>query len=152
MALIIVLVVAAVVLVWGISTYNGFVRGDVNVEEAFATMDVYLKKRFDLIPNLVETVKGYAAHEAETLKCGNHPEREVRVRSGPVPGTSFHQHRGGAVPGFEGQSEFPGADDSAAGGGRRYRQCAEVLQRLRKEVQCTTEVFPEQHYRLHVPF
>ena len=68
MALIIVLVVAAVVLVWGISTYNGFVRGDVNVEEAFATMDVYLKKRFDLIPNLVETVKGYAAHEAETLK------------------------------------------------------------------------------------
>lgn len=68
MALIIVLVVAAVVLVWGISTYNGFVRGDVNVEEAFATMDVYLKKRFDLIPNLVETVKGYVAHEAETLK------------------------------------------------------------------------------------
>ena len=68
MALIIVLVVAAVVLVWGISTYNGFVRGDVNVEEAFATMDVYLKKRFDLIPNLVETVKGYAAHEAETLQ------------------------------------------------------------------------------------
>ena len=68
MALIIVLVVAAVVLVWGISTYNGFVRGDINVEEAFATMDVYLKKRFDLIPNLVETVKGYAAHEAETLQ------------------------------------------------------------------------------------
>ena len=43
MALIIVLVVAAVVLVWCISTYNVFVRGDVNVLEAFATMDVYLK-------------------------------------------------------------------------------------------------------------
>ncbi|NLP48033.1 MAG: LemA family protein [Clostridiales bacterium] len=38
------------------------------VEEAFATMDVYLKKRYDLIPNLVETVKGYAKHESETLE------------------------------------------------------------------------------------
>ena len=38
-----------------------------NVEEAFSTMDVYLKKRYDLIPNYVETVKGYAKHENETL-------------------------------------------------------------------------------------
>ena len=44
-----------------------FLSISVNVEEAFATMDVYLKKRFDLIPNLVETVKGYAKHESETL-------------------------------------------------------------------------------------
>lgn len=48
--------------------YNGFVRLKNNCEEAFATMDVYLKKRYDLIPNLVETVKGYASHEKETLE------------------------------------------------------------------------------------
>ncbi len=48
-------------------TYNSFVSLDTQVEEGFSTMDVYLQKRYDLIPNLVETVKGYAAHEKETL-------------------------------------------------------------------------------------
>lgn len=54
--------------IWIISTYNNFVRMRNSVEEAFSTMDVYLKKRFDLIPNFVETVKGYAKHEKETLE------------------------------------------------------------------------------------
>ena len=48
--------------------YNGFVKIKNRVDEAFATIDVYLKKRYDLIPNLVETVKGYAAHESGTLE------------------------------------------------------------------------------------
>lgn len=51
-----------------IGGYNSLVKLRNLVEEAFATMDVYLKKRYDLIPNLVETVKGYAAHEASTLE------------------------------------------------------------------------------------
>lgn len=66
-----VLVVVAVVIgvvAWWVSTYNGFVKLKNKVEEAWATIDVYLKKRFDLIPNLVETVKGYAKHESETLE------------------------------------------------------------------------------------
>lgn len=50
-----------------ISTYNGFIRLRNKIEEAFAAMDAYLKNRWDLIPNLVETVKGYAVHERETL-------------------------------------------------------------------------------------
>jgi len=53
--------------IWLIATRNSFVRSKTNVEEGFSTMDVYLKKRYDLIPNLVETVKGYAKHENETL-------------------------------------------------------------------------------------
>ena len=57
----------AVLLLWVIGTYNGMVKGKVRVEEAFSTIDVYLKKRYDLIPNIVETVKGYAKHERETL-------------------------------------------------------------------------------------
>lgn len=60
----IVLVVLVLVVVSG---YNKLVRQRVIIEEAFATMDVYLKKRFDLIPNVVESVKGYAKHEEETL-------------------------------------------------------------------------------------
>jgi len=56
-----------VVLLWFIITFNRFVSLRNRVEEAFSTMDVYLKKRYDLLPNFVETVKGYAAHEKETL-------------------------------------------------------------------------------------
>ncbi len=50
-----------------IGSYNKLVQQKVMVEEAFSTMDIYLKKRFDLIPNLVETVKGYAGHEENIL-------------------------------------------------------------------------------------
>ena len=64
---IIIAIVAGLVL-FLIGGYNGLVKLRNLVEEAFATMDVYLKKRYDLIPNLVETVKGYAAHEAGTLE------------------------------------------------------------------------------------
>ena len=49
-------------------TYNSFIKLKNTVEEAFSTMDVYLKKRWDLIPNIVETVKGYTKHENSTLK------------------------------------------------------------------------------------
>ncbi|MDD6881811.1 MAG: LemA family protein [Firmicutes bacterium] len=65
--MIIALLVIVVIVVAVIGMYNGFIKLKNNCEEAFATMDVYLKKRYDLIPNLVETVKGYAAHEKETL-------------------------------------------------------------------------------------
>ena len=51
-----------------ISSYNSFVSYGNKVDEAFSTMDVYLKKRYDLIPNLVEIVKGYAKHESETFE------------------------------------------------------------------------------------
>ena len=56
-------VVLLLVLVWLISAYNKGIVLRNYVREAFSTMDVYLKKRWDLIPNLIETVKGYAAHE-----------------------------------------------------------------------------------------
>lgn len=67
--LVVILLIAAIVIVaWWIKTRNNFVRLKNRVEEAWATIDVYLKKRFDLIPNLVETVKGFAKHESETLE------------------------------------------------------------------------------------
>ena len=64
---IIAIAVVVLILLFVLVTYNSLVRLKNKVEEAFATMDVYLKKRWDLIPNLVETVKGYAKHEKETL-------------------------------------------------------------------------------------
>ena len=56
------------ILLYFVFTYNKLVKLNNNVDEAFATMDVYLKKRWDLIPNIVETVKGYANHEKDTLE------------------------------------------------------------------------------------
>ena len=63
----IVLGVAVVVVIWAISIYNSLVAMRQRTNQAFADIDVQLKQRHDLVPNLVETVKGYAAHERGTL-------------------------------------------------------------------------------------
>jgi LemA protein len=65
--MIILLVVVALLLLVGIGIYNSLVRKKNDVEKAFASIDVMLKKRYDLIPNLVETVKSYMKHEKELL-------------------------------------------------------------------------------------
>lgn len=64
----ILLGIIVVVVIYFIGVYNNFVKMKNMVEEGFSTIDVYLKKRYDLIPNLVNTVKGYAKHESETLE------------------------------------------------------------------------------------
>lgn len=71
-AIIIIIVILAVLV---ILSYNGFVKSRNQIEEAFSTMDVYLKKRYEMIPRLVEIVKQYSMHEKETL------ERIVQARS-----------------------------------------------------------------------
>ena len=66
--LVIVIVVIVVLALFIISIYNRLIRLNVSVSEAFAQIEVQLKRRSDLIPNLVETVKGYAAHEKDTFE------------------------------------------------------------------------------------
>ena len=66
--LIVIIVLIVLLILYVVSCYNKLVRLSNKVDEGFSTMDVYLKKRFDLIPNLVETVKGYAKHESDTLQ------------------------------------------------------------------------------------
>lgn len=68
MWLYIIIAIVVILLLLVFSTYNSLVKLNNRVEEAFSTMDVYLKKRWDLIPNIVETVKGYVKHEQETLE------------------------------------------------------------------------------------
>jgi LemA protein len=63
----VVCLVVVAVIAWGLMTYNRLVRQRNQVDAAWAQIDVQLKRRYDLIPNLVETVKGYAAHEKGTL-------------------------------------------------------------------------------------
>lgn len=64
-----IVVVAVVLLLWALGTYNKLVRYRNNYKNAFAQIDVQLKRRHDLIPNLVETAKGYMKHERETLEA-----------------------------------------------------------------------------------
>lgn len=68
MTLLIIIAVIAVVVLWVISVYNSLVRMRNNRENAFANIDVQLKQRYDLVPQLVATVKGYAVHEKELLE------------------------------------------------------------------------------------
>ena len=64
----IILIVLALLVIYVVAQYNKLVRLNVTVDEAFAQIEVQLKRRSDLIPNLVETVKGYAKHESETFE------------------------------------------------------------------------------------
>ena len=67
-ALIVIAVIVVLIIIYVVSAYNSLIGKRNTVDEAFSTMDVYLKKRYDLVPNFVETVKGYAKHENNTLK------------------------------------------------------------------------------------
>lgn len=64
----IILAAVAIVALWLITTFNGLIRSKNQVDEAYSDIDVQLKRRYDLIPNLVATVKGYMTHEAGTLE------------------------------------------------------------------------------------
>lgn len=67
LGLVITIAIVAVVLIWGVSGYNGLVSMDEGVQNKWADVETQYQRRADLIPNLVNTVKGYAAHEKETF-------------------------------------------------------------------------------------
>ena len=73
---IILIIVLVLIILFVISTYNSLVGSRNKVRDQFSQIDVQLKKRFDLIPNLVETVKGYAKHESDTF------EKVIQARNG----------------------------------------------------------------------
>jgi LemA protein len=79
--------VVAVVALWFVFTYNGLVRLRNQVKNAWSQIDVQLKRRYDLIPNIVETVKGYAAHEKETF------ERVIQARQRGIDASTVKQQQ-----------------------------------------------------------
>ena len=86
MILYIILAIIVIIAVWVIGMYNGFVRLVKRTEEAWADIDVQLKRRYDLIPNLVNTVKGYASHESATF------EKVTEARTKAMGAGSIAEH------------------------------------------------------------
>lgn len=82
--IIILIVVVVLLLLFFVAQYNGLVKLKNRVENAWAQIDVQLRRRYDLIPNLVETVKGYAAHESETLEAVVQARNAAMSAAGPA--------------------------------------------------------------------
>src|SRR5712692_10507861 len=83
---VVIVVVAVIVLlvIWVIAMYNGLVRSRNRVDNAWAQIEVQLKRRWDLIPNLIETVKGYAAHERGTFEAVTAARTAAQQAQGPA--------------------------------------------------------------------
>ncbi len=75
-------VLAIIIIMWIVGTYNSFIELKNSIENAWSQITVQLKKRFDLIPNLIATVKGYAKHEKETFKMVTEARNKLKVAKG----------------------------------------------------------------------
>src|SRR5499425_2424515 len=93
----IVLGILVLLVLFGIGMYNSLVRLKVQCDNAWADIDVQLKRRYDLIPNLVETVKGYAAHEKGTLEAVINARNRAMSATGPVEKAQAENQLTGAL-------------------------------------------------------
>ncbi|MGI9621384.1 MAG: LemA family protein [Acidimicrobiales bacterium] len=94
---IVVIVVVVLVLIYLVVQYNGLVRLRNRVDNAWAQIDVQLRRRYDLIPNLVETVKGYASHESETLEAVVEARNSAMSADGPAQAAESENMLTGAL-------------------------------------------------------
>jgi LemA protein len=119
---IIVAVVVVLLILWVVMAYNGLVRARNAFKNAFAQIDVQLQRRFDLIPNLVETAKAYMAHERETL------EAVTNARAAAVAGLAGAQANPGDPAAMKQLAQTQGALTSALG---RFTATAEAYPDLK---------------------
>lgn len=84
--IIVIIALIVIAIVWFVGIYNGLVKARQRVDESWSDIDVQLKRRYDLIPNLVETVKGYATHEREVF------ENVTKARTQAMSATTPAQH------------------------------------------------------------
>ncbi len=87
----------AILVAWFIAAYNGLIRRRTQVDEGWADIDVQLKRRYDLIPNLVETVKGYAAHESKVFEGVSRARSQAIGAQGPQAKAAAENMLAGAL-------------------------------------------------------
>lgn len=95
--LIATLIGVAIVVIYGVSSYNSFVSAEENVDNKFSQVDNQLKRRSDLIPNLVETVKGYAKHEQEAIDSVTQARAQLAGAKTPEDKADADQQLSGAL-------------------------------------------------------
>ena len=136
----IIVILVILVIGYAVITYNGLVSMRNRIENAWAQIDVQLKRRYDLIPNLVETVKGYASHERGTLEAVVQARNMAMSAQGPQEQAEAENMITGALksvfaparglPGPQGQRELPQPAGRAHRHGGPHRLRVAVLQRL----------------------
>lgn len=102
--IIVILVIAVIALAW-IAIYNDLVKARMQTQESWSQIDVQLKRRNDLIPNLVETVKGYAKHESETLTKVTQLRQDVAAATTPADKMAASNQLSGVLSGFFARAE-----------------------------------------------
>ena len=134
---IIVIAVIVVIVLWAISVYNGLVSMRQRVNQAFADIDVQLKQRHDLIPNLVETVKGYAAHERGTLDDVIKARNSAISAQGPAQVSAAENQLSGALGRLIALSEaYPDLKANA-----NFQQLASELSDLENKIAASRRFF-----------
>lgn len=101
----IILIIVAVLVLWFVVTYNGLVRLVNRTKEAWADIEVQLKRRYDLIPNLVNTVKGYATHESSAFEKVTNARAAAMSAKTPAEHSKTEAMLGGAITGIFGIAE-----------------------------------------------
>ncbi len=153
------IIVIVLVVIWAIGTYNRLVVMRNRVDNGWSQIDVQLRRRYDLIPNLVETVKGYAAHEKETFEMVT-KARQAGIDASSVADSAAAENMisqalkrlfavAEAYPQLRGDGELPATPGRANLDRRQDRLLPPVLQRHRDDVQPTPASLPRQHHCRH---
>ena len=151
----IILGIIVVLVIWAIAVYNGLIRLKNRVDEAWSDIDVQLKRRYDLIPNLVNTVKGYAAHEKEvfekvtearTRAMGAQSAADKAQAENMLSADSEKSFRGGrSLSRSQSQPELSGTSAGTHRHGRQNPGIAPVLQRQCARLQHENSSLPQQY-------
>ena len=158
-AIVIIAIIVLAVIVF-VVLYNGLVQLRNRIDNAWSQIDVQLQRRHDLIPNLVETVKGYAAHERGTLEAVVQARNSAIAAKGPAEQAQAENVLSGALrqlfalseayPDLKANENFLNLQEEITSSEDRIAYRAAVLQRQRAEVQRQDPVDPLQPDRGHV--
>ena len=131
------LIALLLIAIWAVAANNSFIRARNKVDEAWSGIDVQLKRRHDLVPNLVETVKGYAQHERETLTAVTSARAEAVAASDPARVAQAEAKLTSALGGIHAVAEqYPELRAS-----EEFRELEAQLAQLESEIQAARRIY-----------
>ena len=147
-SIIIILAVVAILVIWAVSVYNGLVTMDENVTGQWANVETQYQRRADLIPNLVNTVKGYATHEKETLEgvvAARSQATQIKVDAEDLTPEKLAEYQ-------KAQGAVTSAASPTGRNGKPYQRSTQKLQRCCTSLQHQYPPLPEKYLCRYVRF